>query len=211
MSKEIQKKSSHCASLVEYSNSIKEVIKKSNCKLCQSEHRAEAEQIWDTKNNYTAIRNFLESKGEKVSITSIRRHILNHYQKQEEDMRLKEYAEDVQKWLSIKQTRKQSLEERIAILRKSLAYIGSETEGKSLNEHRLSADAMKRISDTISSLEDKIEEQEEMMQPAILIISELRNIISDKIKSTDDKQTKEILMSVIEELTEKVGDLEINE
>jgi hypothetical protein len=207
-SKEIQK-AEKCNVIVDFIDGFDGVVNKSNCKFCQSKFRQKAEDEYDKLNNMKIVHKFLQSKGEEISYMAVRNHILIHYKKQERALKLQEYSGELKKWLAMRQDRRASIEGRIAILSNEMVLIAAETVPLSLDERRRSVDAIKKISDTITGLEDKQDEIEGRMEPVYILIENLKNIISSRIKKSTSEEVKRELMSVLEDLSKSVGDLEI--
>jgi len=187
------------------------IINKSNCKFCQSKNRIEAESEYERVGSIKAVHNLLKSKGDEISYLSVRNHLINHYEKQEENLKLREYSENLSEWMGEEKSRKQTIKERIAIFTRELTIIASETEGKSLDERRKSAEALKKMGDTITLLEDKLEDMEERVAPAIVVINYIQDIVSERIKKSTNNEMKKEYMTLLTELKEKIGGLEIIE
>ncbi|MFW6130898.1 MAG: hypothetical protein ACOC56_06905 [Atribacterota bacterium] len=184
---------------------------RSNCKLCTWDLREEAEACFEKTNNFRAVHKFCEKNELNISYPAVRNHIKNHYQKIEQSVMLKEYALTIDKWLQQKTDRRTSLETRIAMLNNEMVILASQTEGQALDERRRTADALKKICDTITSLEDKIAEMDADMKPVFILIEKLRDLISYRIKNSKNDEVKTVLMSLLDDLSESVGNLEIEQ
>ena len=206
----IQKKDENSSPIIKHIDGLNiDIVNKSNCKLCQSKFRLEAEAEYEKSNNMRFVHTLLKSKGDDMCYHSVRGHLLNHYKKQEKAMILKEYADNLKEWLSTGGTRKSALLERIAMFSREMAIIAAETEGLSLESRIKSLEALKKAGDTVTALEDKIDEIDKDMEPVFIIVNEFQNIISKKIKQTQSQEVKGVLASLLEELKEKLGELDI--
>jgi hypothetical protein len=184
------------------------IVNKSNCKFCQSKIRREAEEEYEKTKNIKKVYDFFTSHGESTTYLSVRNHIQLHYLKQEKILKLKEYADDIKEWASIKRTRQQQLMERINMLRREMCLIASETDDTlDINERRSSAMIIYKLSDSITSLEDKIEEMNKEMEPVEIIIERIKNIINIKVNNMNDAKVKQALTEVLHDLSRDVADL----
>jgi hypothetical protein len=209
MSTEIQKVENKPPVLNFIEKNNEEVIFKSNCKFCQSKYRLEAEEKYEQTKNLKSVHQFLLEKGEKVTYLPVRNHIIQHYIKQDRMIKIREYSDDLKMWLSTRTDRRSAIEERIAILNNEMLIIAAETEGQSLDERRKSADALKKVADTIMTSEDKIAEMDKSVEPVFIIVEKLKDIISIRVKKTSSEEVKRELMLLLDDLSESLKDLEI--
>jgi len=164
------------------------IVNKNNCKFCQSKYRKEAEDRYEQVKNIKVVHKFLEEKGESVAYSSVRNHIFNHYLVHERNIKIKEYGEQLEGWINEDRKRRGSIIERIAIMEKEMATIASNTIGQSLEDQRRNADILKKLSDTITALEDKIEEIDNALEPVEIIVNKLSDIISMEIKNSNSNE-----------------------
>jgi len=196
--------------IVKYIGSMgKEFKPRTNCKTCMSQFRQEAEEQYEKTQNMTAAHNYLIKKGESVTYLAFRNHIIYHYKKHEINMRLKEWAEDIPAFVAQDKNKKATLEERIAILNQQLMIIASQSDNTSLDEKRKSAEATRKLSESILLHEKKIDEMDQAMEPVFIIIEKLKDIVSIRIKNSNNEEIKRELMTVLEQLIESVKDLRV--
>ena len=186
-------------------------ITKKGCKCCESKFREEAEELFEKTNNIRAVRKFLEEKGQKISYLAVRNHINKHYLGTERLQSVKEWLEDVNRYSSNKSDRVRELRGRKNALNREFLLIAAGTDGESLEERRKSADALKKISDTMISIEDKIDDIENEKAPVEILIENFQQIIADKIKKTTTEEVKRVLLDTLTELSDSVGGMSIEE
>ena len=71
-------------------NKVSSVIIKSNCKLCNSEYRSKAEDLYLETSNISSVFRMLKSKDEDISIPAIRSHLKNHFIDQQQQEKIKD-------------------------------------------------------------------------------------------------------------------------
>ena len=186
------------------------IVNKTNCKFCQSQHRAEAEfEFEKTSSIKAAFRILTDQYKEDITYPAVRNHIINHYIVSEKKVKIKEYGEQLKEWVNSERSRRWSMFERIAMLEREMANIASETNGKDLEEQRKSADIMKKLCEAISSMEDKIDEMDKSLEPVEIIVFRLNDIISNEIKSSNSNDVKRALSDVMKKLSESIKDIYI--
>jgi hypothetical protein len=182
-------------------------IIKTNCKLCQSKFRAEAEEKFEQSNNIRAVRRFLLDNGEEICYQSVRNHLLKHYLGSQRLESVKEWLEDVDRYSCSKYDRRINLYGRVKALNREFALIAAGTDGMPLDDRRRSADILKKLSDGVSGLEDKIDEIDNELAPVEIIIENLQGLLADKIKSTPNEEVKRAFMDLLNELSDTMGDM----
>lgn len=185
------------------------IINKTNCKFCQSKHRLEAEKEFDKFSNFKAAEKVFINYGEEISYPAIRNHLINHYMVFEKNVKIKEYGEQLFGWVDENRNRRAAMLERIAMMEKEMISIASETAGCRLDEQRKSADAVKKLCDTITAMEEKIAEIDNSMEPVEIVVTKLSDIISIEIKNASNNEVKRALTDILKKLAESVKDLYI--
>ena len=193
-------------------NDMGEPIKKPNCKLCQAKFRTEVEEKFEELKNYKALVNWLKKEKEMdISYPAVRNHIIHHYKLTERYEFLKEFAEDVEKWVSHKDNKAQTLRNRIAILDREMCNIAAEGDAMTIDERRKNAETVKRLADTLLAYETKLSEHEKHLLPAQIVLNHLQIIVTDEIKHLTDDGTRKVLTNVLERLNTEVGDIIVDQ
>ena len=157
-------------------------IVKANCKLCNSEFRDEAENMFlqQRKPNFNVILLFLKGQGEEISFQAVKNHLVNHYKAHFRKEFLTEYSDDIKRWIDNQPNKVNAIRQRIAVLEKEMVEIASEGSSLQLEDRRKNADIAAfdspwRFSslyeDAIYAVDNKIKklsrEREEMTYPSI--------------------------------------------
>lgn len=184
-------------------------ITKTNCKLCNSELREEAEAMYEgqRRKNYTEIVGHLSTKGVLISVNAVKNHMLRHYEKEQRNLVLSEYSQDLEEWMKIHDNKLEALRARIAILDREMATIASIGEELDIIERRKNAETIKKIAETILSHEEKLKEYEEQLEPARVVLNHLKDIITDELKEVSDDRTKRVILNIMTRLKGNIGEL----
>lgn len=193
------------SSIEEISGNIKNegVIVKSNCKMCNSRNRLEAEELYE-KYGYGGIQKACDllnkTYNEDISYIAIARHLRNHYERQKTQVFIKEYAENFKIYKSIYTDKKRSLEDTRVMLQKSFVEQMSIADSLSDSvEKRKSIELATKIATTLSSITAQINEIDKASQPYVIMLENLKHIIVDKIKESKNDDIKNALINVLDE------------
>jgi hypothetical protein len=178
-----------------------------NCKLCQTPFRVEAESLFEKSQNFTKVVAFLEEKGEKHTLQAVRNHLINHYRRALRAIQLKEYGDDLKKWVDYQNDKKKNLKERSAMLQKAAAEIMSNEENSNLDELRKSASVAKGLLDSATSAESAMKELDGDIDRAEMLAQAVRDTIYKRIKDTSNDITKKELMGLIDDLAKVMKDI----
>ena len=176
------------------------VVKKKNCKLCNSKHREEAEAEFERTGKYDSAYHLLTGKGETLSRVAVRNHLYHHFLPALKKQKIQVYAEDLPEFLGSKQDRRVQLRERIWMMQKLMYEIGMDADNASADDKRKSADAVKKLSDTVTMLEDKISEMDQKLEPIEVLIEKIAASFSIHMKQTTSQDTKKVLMTLLDEI-----------
>ena len=73
-----------------------------DCKLCNSSYREESEALFEKTSNIKRVHMFLkDERQEDISYGAVRNHLKYHYQSQNSNKLIKEYATELDKWIGV--------------------------------------------------------------------------------------------------------------
>ena len=190
------------------------IIVKNGCKLCNSPFREEAERIYEENKNVLKAKQFLDEKmenGEKrldVSYPAVRQHIYRHYENQENTKILREFAEDVNRYLPLQNDPEGSLRRKIAILEREMIWLAAKNDELGVQERRRNAEIIKKLADTILVYESKLIDMQTKLEPYKQVIVYLSEIVREEMGEMKDKSDQQkfipILNNVVNQLKEKI-------
>lgn len=183
------------------------IIVRSKCKLCNSEFRSEAESLYAESSNISAVYRFLESKGEKMSLVSVRSHLLNHYTDFCKQERLNDYVADLERWRDANLSREERLKNYLGILEKRIFQIASFVDKKDDLESIKNTDILAKLIAQASSIQSQIDEHDQRVEPARVVIKKLQEIIEIRVKTSKNPELKNHLIDLVSDLQGNIGGL----
>ena len=184
------------------------VITKSNCKLCNSPNRLEAEKLYDQNKTFKSIHKFLEEQGESYDYKSVCRHFNEHYERQKINLVVSEYIDGFVRYRVNQVSELDRLETRRDMFEKALLVLAAQNDtAKDMNEIRKNATALKALNDSVSSIESQINEIKKENEPIVIVLKTLEVLISDAINEYDSEEVKKALVELLTDFEERVDGL----
>ncbi len=173
---------------------------RSNCKLCNCEFRAEAEDYWDRKGkNASAVVRFLADKGVDVTDKPVKNHMEDHYEEQKRALRLKNYAEKIRGFANVKTDRVRGIEICRGILMRRLLDLDSQVDALPLEEQRRTTELVTKVIAQINACDEAERKFNEDWKPAKIVIEKLEQIVQVELATADDS-AKPVLARVVSTL-----------
>jgi|688.fasta_scaffold259889_3 hypothetical protein len=188
-------------------NKAESVIIKSNCKLCNSAFRQEAEETYCHEKSFTSVFRFLKSNNEEISIPAIRSHMMNHFVDVNRQEKMKEYVEDLEKWKSISASKTERLHTYLSIVEKRIFQLASAIDEKTDQESIKQTEVLNKLIDQASSLQSALSEETERIEPARIVIKKLQEIIEIRVRSSKSPELKNVLIDLVSDLQGNIGGL----
>lgn len=179
-------------------------ICKSNCKLCNSNYRAEAEEKYLATRNPYAVHKMLVAKGESINYNSVRNHLEKHFMKPLLELRMKDYAEDLGGWLNTHQTKEQRLEGYLSLIDRQIHLINANTEETNSEQMRKNTDAVVKLMNEATKIEEILEKHRAGMQPIMIFIERFRETIRIQLLELESAEARMALVSILESIEKDV-------
>jgi hypothetical protein len=195
--------------IYQFAKQMKQDTKKTvgHCKICTFKYRDQVENMLSKGVGRTEIREFIRSKGVKISLQAISGHYNKHFKGKEEGSDLINYASTVNKWNKVRSTDKQFLNKYIKTLDLEFTYLCSKNSGLNLSERRKNNDLIIRLSSHINDLKTEMRKMQKDDKPAEIVIKALNKIIEVKISSANSLEVRQVLEDIVHQLAKEVGDL----
>lgn len=188
-----------------------EPVVKSNCKLCNSPLRAEAEEKFMKSGNYFAVYKFLKDNGEDISPNAVKNHLQNHFMRPLLEMRMKDYADDLKGWLNTYQNKEQRLENYLTLIDRQIHLLGANTKNTDAEDLRKTSDKVARLMAEATSIEDKLEKHRAGVKPIMIFLEKFRQTISTHLKEIDNSEARMALVQILEAIEEDAEGILSNE
>ena len=183
------------------------LIHKAGCKLCNSEHRSEAEDLWEKNNNINSVYRLIESKGEKVSYPAIRRHLISHYKKKESLEKKIEYIKDLKIWRANRIEKEDRLDLLMSILEKRIVELAAEQDGNTDDSGRKMSETMVKLIQQLLACQQTADDYKQLLEPVKLIIARLQNIVKEEVQTNSGMDVRKALMNVVSSLEKDVHEI----
>lgn len=188
-------------------NKADSVIIKSNCKLCNSAFRQEAEEMYCSEKNFSSVLRLLKSHNEEISLPAIRSHMMNHFVDVNKHEKMKEYVEDLEKWKSISATKTERLQTYLSIVEKRIFQLASSIDDRTDPESVKQTEVLNKLIDQASNLQSAMLEETERIEPARIVIKKLQEIIEIRVRSSKSPELKNVLIDLVSDLQGNIGGL----
>jgi hypothetical protein len=188
-------------------NKVSSVVIKSNCKLCNSEYRSEAEDLYLETNNISSVFRMLKSKNEDISIPSIRSHLKNHFVDQQQQEKIRDYAADIVKWKEMQANKEERLKTYLAILEKRIFQIAAFVDDRTDIESIKTTETLAKLVDQASKIQSQLDEENMRVEPAKVVIKKLQEIIEIRVKTSKSAELKNTLIDLVSDLQGNIGGL----
>lgn len=188
-----------------------EEVFKSNCKLCNSKCRREAEDKYVKTINFSHVHRWLQDQGEQISFHAVRNHLTNHFRRPELETRLKEYAEDIGAWSKIRQDRQERHMEHIAILSRRMHMLEAMTDNNEPEAQRKTAETVAKIIEQIGKEEERIEDMKQEESPIRILFYRFEDIIKTKVENISSPEARVALLDILESIAKLVEEFETDD
>ena len=188
-------------------NNVSSVIIKSNCKLCNSEYRSKAEDLYLETSNISSVFRMLKSKDEDISIPAIRSHLKNHFIDQQQQEKIKDYAADIVKWKEMQASKEERLKTYLAILEKRIFQIAASIDDRTDVESIKTTETLAKLVDQAAKIQFQLDEENMRVEPAKVVIRKLQEIIEIRVKTSKSVELKNTLIDLVSDLQGNIGGL----
>jgi hypothetical protein len=188
-------------------NKVSSVIIKSNCKLCNSEYRSKAEDLYLETSNISSVFRMLKSKNEDISIPAIRSHLKNHFIDQQQQEKIKDYAADIVKWKEMQASKEERLKTYLAILEKRIFQIAASIDDRTDVESIKTTETLAKLVDQAAKIQFQLDEENMRVEPAKVVIRKLQEIIEIRVKTSKSAELKNTLIDLVSDLQGNIGGL----
>lgn len=175
-----------CSSILDSISEVNsnDIIYYKNCKLCNSEVRFDAEQRWDKsrKNSRSVWRWLTEEQKVDLTTAEVNHHMREHYQKQEAELRLKDYSSKINGFMQQRHKKIDIVETCIAICQETVSRLAVlETKGDLKNE-KIRADSLAKVMQQMSVMIELEAKLAGDVNPAEAITQRFTTVWSEQMK-----------------------------
>lgn len=182
------------------------------CKLCKSEHRAEAEKEYERVKNYAAVHRFLVSqKHMDISEPAVKVHLREHYGKEVRIQQLKEYAEDLNNnWLKVHQSTEEKLTHYLALIDMRIHTLAAVTDKTDPDAMRKTNDSIAKLIEQACKIEERLQKMRESTQPVNILIDKFKNIILVQSENIKSAEARSVLTAILDAVQKEIEEVDVN-
>lgn len=189
-----------------------EVICKSNCKLCNSSLRSEAEELYEKYNrNARKIYLHLQSNSEDISYPSVKNHLENHYLVQMTNITIRDYLVNLKNVVDEKKNKEKHLRLSITILEDRFLRLAAETSGldhESQSKQKVASQLIE-LSKSITEFYENLESIYDEERKITILMNQFKEVVSVEINNANDDDIRRALMSVVDNFSKRIEQLSL--
>jgi hypothetical protein len=186
-------------SIIDYAKDLTcHPIVKTNCKLCNSIYRTEAEEMFADGKSPFYVYKWLKSKKEDISDKAVHNHFVQHYQKPMIEARIKAYAENLQDYSRIKMQEEDRLHLYATLIDQQIHVLASSLNGVNQDNNRKSQDTLIKLIDQAVKIQEKLREMQEDKEPVKILVEKLNNVMTIKWNDAKSSETKQAIQDILE-------------
>jgi len=160
------------------------------CKFCKHELRHEAEEVWERVKRFNPVMEFFHKSGSTdMTIKNVRRHIRNHYLRQEQVIRRRHYADRLLPTINYKIDKLKRIETFLAVLEDKMWKYASIEHEEPLQDIR-NSDMVIKISKEVTNLLKLQAEIEGDLKPVEVVVERFQQIIVNTMNKIDDPKIR---------------------
>lgn len=193
------------SNIIDYAKDLScEPVVKTNCKLCNSDFRKEAEEMFAEGASAYKVYKWLKAKGEVLSDRAVHNHFVQHYQKPIIEQRIKSYAENLEEYSRIRMGEEDRLSLYGVILDQQIHLLSSMISRTNGEDMRKGNENLVKLIDQAVKVQERIKAMRQDNEPVKILVEKLNNVMTIKwndAKNPEAKQAiKEILDVVVKEM-----------
>jgi len=187
------------SSIIEYAKNLTcEPVLKSNCKMCNSIYRKEAEEFFAEGKSSHFIYKWLKGKNEEISDRAVHNHFMQHYHKPMIEQRMKAYAESLEDYSKIHMEEEQRLNLYLIALDQQIHNLNSCIGNIYSDDMRKSQETLTKLIDQSMKIQEKIRSLKQENEPIKILVERLNNVMTIKWNETKSQEAKAVISEIVD-------------
>jgi hypothetical protein len=193
------------SSIIDYAKDLVcQPIVRSNCKLCNSIYRSEAEEMFADGKSPFYVYKWLKSKKEEISDKAVHNHFVQHYQKPMMEAKLKAYAENLEEYSRIKIEEEDRLHLYATLLDQQVHTMASMLSTHNMDDMRKNSDGLIKLIDQAVKVQERIRNIRKETEPVKILIERLENVMTIKWQDAKSSEAKQIIKEIMDVIVKEV-------
>lgn len=180
------------------------LIYKPKCKICNSPFRKDAESIYEKENSFSKVKEFLDSMGLTLNISTIRNHIVEHYKTADRMLSLVEYCDNLEKMVGQRRSRREDLETLVNISRLEIARISSLQTSHLFSQEKERNQMLMLCIKSMRDCLDSLNKMEDSEAKAKAIQNKFLEVWKDMISTAESEDKRRVLVDALQKFKEVI-------
>lgn len=207
----LEKADKNYNSIIDYAKDLScQPILKSNCKLCNSQFRKEAEDMFAEGKSSFFVYKWLKQKGQEISDKAVLNHYNEHYQRPIMEARIKVYAENLEDYSRIKMKEEDRLNLYATLLDQQIHFLGASINKVNIDDARRTHDTIIKMIGEAVKVQEKIRAMKQADEPVKILVEKLNNVMTIKWNDAKSVEAKQAIKDVLDVIIKEVKDMEID-
>lgn len=198
-------------SIIDYAKNLScQPIVKTNCKLCNSIYRTEAEEMFaDGKSAYYVYK-WLKTKKEEISDKAVHNHFVQHYQKPMLEARMKAYAENLEDYSRIRMQQEDRLNLYSTLIDQQIHVLASAISVTDVDDMRKNHETLIKLIDQAVKIQERIKDLQKEAEPVKILIQKLNNVMTIKYDDAKNLETKQAIQEIIDVIIQEMETINVD-
>lgn len=179
----------------------------SGCKLCNSNLRQQAEDLYQKSQNYSHVHRWLEDNKEDISWSCVRNHLKCHLTARMSEDRVQEYCKSMTTWCQAERKKEERLEAMMCILERRIIQLAAMVDGREDSESIKMTETIAKLASGVLSMQQKVDEYKKASEPVKVVIERIQQIVQVQLSSTPSQEVRKVLMNMVDVLEHDLGGL----
>lgn len=198
-------------SIIDYAKDLTcHPIVKSNCKLCNSIYRTEAEEMFADGKSPFYVYKWLKTKKEEISDRAVHNHYVQHYRKPMLEAQIKAYAENLQDYSKIKMQEEDRLHLYATLLDQQIHTLASSLAVASLDDTRKTHDTLIKLIDQAVKIQERIRALHANDEPVKILVERIENAMTIKWNDAKSNEAKQVIKDIIDVIAKEMEAVNVN-
>lgn len=179
----------------------------SQCKLCNSKLRMQAEDLYQKCQNYTHVHRWLAENNEEMSWSCVRSHLRSHLTEAMTQERIAEYCSNMTAWCREERKKETRLEAMMGIFERRIMQLAAMADGRDDLESLKMTETIAKLASGMISIQQQIDDYKKSSEPAKIVIERIQQIVQVQLSSTPSQEVRKVLMNMVDVLEHDLGGL----
>lgn len=201
----VVKNNKEYSSIIDYAKDLTcHPVVRSNCKLCNSIYRTEAEEMFADGKSPFYVYKWLKSKKEEISDRAVHNHFVQHYRKPIIEAQIKSYAENLHEYSKIKMQEEDRLNLYATMLDQQIHTLASSLAASNVDDSRKTHDTLIKLIDQAVKIQERIRAMHANDEPVKILVERIENAMTIKWQDAKSNEAKQVIKDIIDVIAKEL-------